>query len=314
MDKNVIKSVIFGVVAADALGVPVEFLSREELDVDPVTGMRGYGTYHMPKGSWSDDTSMTLCALDSLAKGNMDLDDIMTNFGKWKYSGAYTPTGVLFDIGNACRTAIDNYFVRYMDIYHCGLDSEMSNGNGSLMRITPFVLYSMSVFSNDFNKLMEIVTAGSSITHAHIISVTACRLYSSILAAIIECPDKSSIKEGIDEFRKWNPDIEPNCFCRVDCDILKNLERDEIKSSGYVVDTLEAALWCLLTTESYKECVLKAVNLGEDTDTVAAVAGGLAGALYGIDNIPAEWLEVLLKKDFIEELCQNAYSNWAAET
>lgn len=139
--KEKIKAVMLGHAVADALGVPVEFLSRQELKERPVTGMQGFGTSPVPAGSFSDDTSMSLAALDSLARGVLDWEGIMKNFGRWYHEDAYTPTGKMFDVGNTCSTAIENYTRHGMPLWSCAPASERANGNGSLMRIHPFVLY-----------------------------------------------------------------------------------------------------------------------------------------------------------------------------
>ena len=139
--KKIIKAVMLGHAVGDALGVPVEFCERDELAAKPVTDMVGYGTYPYPAGCWSDDTSMSLAELDSLASGKLDFDDIMVKFGEWYYDDEYTPTGEMFDVGNTCSYAIDNYFAYHKPVEECGLTGERSNGNGSLMRIHPFVLY-----------------------------------------------------------------------------------------------------------------------------------------------------------------------------
>ncbi|MBQ9745721.1 MAG: ADP-ribosylglycohydrolase family protein, partial [Clostridia bacterium] len=136
-----IKSVVIGHAVADALGVPVEFRGRTELAKAPVTDMRGFGTYSVPAGSWSDDTSMSLAALDSLANGRLDYTEIMENFAKWYFSADYTPTGAVFDIGGTCLDAIYNYSHNTgIAPTECGSDGDYSNGNGSLMRIHPFSL------------------------------------------------------------------------------------------------------------------------------------------------------------------------------
>lgn len=137
LSSEKIKAIILGHAVGDALGVPVEFADRKELDESPVTDMQGFGTYPVPAGSWSDDTSMTLCALESLAKGTINIDDIMVNFGKWYYKDEFTPTGEMFDAGNTCSIAIDNYFEKDMDIKDCGLTGEWSNGN---IELTPHQL------------------------------------------------------------------------------------------------------------------------------------------------------------------------------
>lgn len=134
-----VKAVMLGHAVADALGVPVEFASREKLDNAPVTDMKGFGTYPYPAGCWSDDTSMALATLDSLSEGNLNFDDIMVKFGAWYYHDKYTPTGKRFDVGNTCSLAIENYYDNHKSVVDCGLNDERSNGNGSLMRIHPFV-------------------------------------------------------------------------------------------------------------------------------------------------------------------------------
>ena len=319
---NKIKSVMIGHAVGDALGVPVEFCSRDELARDPVTDMRGYGTYPVPAGAWSDDTSMSLAALDVLAKGNTDWFEIMVSFAKWLDDGEYTPTGKSFDVGRGCLKSILSFigscyseetgFILQpgLDISDCGQRGEYDNGNGSLMRIHPFVLYAY------FNKLdywswMACIKKASELTHAHDRSVMACYIYGYCLTFLLKNPIMKSLREGIEFARKdldYLPEFEH--YSRIFEPDFDKLTADEIKSSGYVVDTLEAALWSVLTTDNYKDCVLKAVNLGGDTDTIAAIAGGLAGALYGLKSIPKEWMETLIKRRCIEEMCEKAGIEW----
>ena len=305
------KSVIIGHAIGDALGVPVEFCDREELDESPVTDMRGFGSYPVPAGAWSDDTSMTLAALDSLAKGSVNYDEIMENFVRWCSEDAYTPTGEMFDIGRTCLTAIRNYLTTDgKSALECGLTDEHSNGNGSLMRIHPFVLYA---YANNvpFGEWLELVKNGSAITHAHDRAELGCLIYAFVLFHLLGDSNKDSIVLGLKRAECHLRDCaEMEYYDRIFKSDFASLDRNEINSSGYVVDTLEAALWCLLTTTDYKSCVLKAVNLGEDTDTVAAVAGGLAGILYGYDNIPQKWKDTLIKRDYIEDLCKSACETW----
>lgn len=303
-----IKSVIFGLAVGDALGVPVEFASREELDGAPVFDMEGFGTYPYPAGAWSDDTSMSLCALDSLAKGSVDYNEIMKNFSRWMADGEYTSVGVCFDIGGACHKAI-NRFLSCFPALACGGMDEHSNGNGSLMRILPFVLFCEYCTHEEDD--LEIIHTASALTHAHERSKIGCGIYSIIIRQLLEEPSRESVKTGLEMAAlQYKENEELSHYKRIFDPNFKDMKREEIKSSGYVVDTLEAALWCLLTTTSYKECVLKAVNLGEDTDTVAAVAGGMAGALYGYDGIPKGWINTLLKRDYIDNMCERAFLGW----
>ncbi len=320
MNLDVIKSVVLGSAIGDALGVPVEFASREELKEKPITDMEGFGTYPYPAGSWSDDTSMSLAALDSLANDKVDLDEIMYNFGKWYYEDEYTPIGEMFDVGNTCSFAIHNYFKGKCDVHNCGIDEEEANGNGSLMRIYPICLYVLSKGLSDVEAINYIHNV-SALTHAHMRSKIACGIYYFILKEIINRPHPSSIVLGLSNARIFYQDkSELRAYRRRLFEIIgkayiknkhwDNFTEDAIRSTGYVVDTLEAVIWCLRTTDNYKDCVLKAVNLGDDTDTIAAIAGGLAGALYGYNAIPKEWLNALLKREYIEEMCERAFNNW----
>ena len=319
-----IKSVMLGHAIADALGVPVEFCSREELDEDPVVSMRGYGSYPVPAGSWSDDTSMSLCALDSLATGKLNYNEIMQNFVRWVSVGDFTPTGRTFDIGRTCLKAIRQYLESdRLDATKSGMAEEWRNGNGSLMRIHPFALF---LYYNGLadEGHMEVIHNASALTHAHERSKMACGIYTFVLWELLASPHKSSIIKGLNRARRFymnSPEFETydemlmKRIGRIyrhweDPDDYKEVTRDEIKSSGYVVDTLEAAIWCLINTNDYRSCVLRAVNLGDDTDTVAAVAGGLAGALYGSDEIPEEWKKQLKKRAYIEGMCKRACSKW----
>ena len=322
--KSKIKAVMLGHAIGDALGVPVEFLSRDKLDTSPVTEMKGFGTYYVPAGAWSDDTSMSLAALESLAKGEINYFEIMVNFSKWLEEGMFTPTGDTFDVGKTClRSILDFIYACYskenscfmpseFDITKCGQQGEFYNGNGSLMRIHPFTLMTWTDKSLKPN-FEEIIDKASALTHGHERSKLACRIYSLILFNLLDMPTKYSVNLALNMAKcRYCQSPEYEHFERLFDVNFDKLDRDSIKSSGYVIDTLEAAVWCLLTTDSYKECVLKAVNLGDDTDTVAAIAGGLAGALYGYDAIPKEWLDTLIKRDYIEELCEQAAEAWWA--
>ena len=319
-----IKAVMLGHAVGDALGVPVEFESRDKLSKSPVTDMIGYGSYPVPAGAWSDDTSMSLAAMAVLSKGELDYFEIMVNFAKWLENGEYTPTGETFDVGHTCLKAIRRFIhVSYSreygfiyppgyDISWCGLDGEYDNGNGSLMRIHPFSL--MTWFGKRLkSNYEEIIDRASALTHAHERSKLACKIYTLILFHLLEKPRKDSIVSALVMAKnRYSDNSEYHHYARLFSDYSNKLSVNEIKSSGYVVDTLEAAVWCVLTTDSYKDCVLKAVNLGNDTDTIAAIAGGLAGVLYGYEAIPKEWLDTLIKREFIEEMCERAGNNWSA--
>lgn len=306
MDSK-LKSAILGLAIGDALGVPVEFQYREDLKLNPVVDMRAYGTYNQPAGTWSDDTSMTLCLLDSLYNG-IDYEDIMKKFVLWKNKGAYTPYGETFDIGCATSEAISRY-ESGVECLESGGKSEYDNGNGSLMRILPMAFYIINEYGYQWDEsiMVPVIHNVSSLTHGHIRSKIACVIYIMIAMELGEGKGiDDSVSIGVHrafEYYRRNKVDEIQKYSRIKDKKFKFLSEDEIRSSGYVVDTLEAAIWCLLNTNSYSECVLKAVNLGEDTDTVAAVAGGLAGIAYGVEDIPREWLKKLARRDYIEDLC-----------
>ena len=301
-----VKAVMIGHAVGDALGVPVEFASREEMDNAPLTEMEENGTFPVPKGSWSDDTSMSLATLDSLTNG-INYNDIMQKFCDWINYAKYTPTGLVFDIGNATRKSILLYALNKVPALDCGQKSERDNGNGSLMRIHLIVLY-LADKEISIKEKINIIHNVSALTHGHIRSKIACGIYAFVLWELLKNPSLDTVREGLnkaEEFYKGEEELKH--YARIFSRTFVITRRENIKSSGYVVDTLEASLWCLLTTSSYKDCVLKAVNLGEDTDTIAAIAGGLAGAIYGYDAIPEDWRNTLIKRDYIEELCEKVF-------
>jgi len=307
---EMLRTVMLGHAVADAVGVPAEFKTRGELEISPITDMVGYGTYNLPRGTWSDDTSMSIAALDSLKSGRVDFCEIMENFARWVFDEEYNALGVTFDVGNACLDAIRRYReIKPGDPTVCGGRSDYSNGNGSLMRIHPFAMY---VFATNADPVLQIplIESASALTHGHKRSLIACGTYCFILWELLAEPKRESIYRGIERAREYyKAEKELENFTRLGTN-LENIPRDEIKSSGYVVDSIEAALWSILTTKDYKSAVLCAVNLGSDTDTVAAIAGGLAAVLYGFDSIPAEWLRGLKKREYIEEMCHTAAENW----
>ena len=313
---NIWKDGMLGLIVGDVLGVPVEFMSRTELMKNPVTGMREYGTHHQPRGTWSDDSSMALAELDSIrALGNIDYTDMMERFSRWCMQGEYTPFGEVFDIGIATSRALMNY-AKGMAPLEAGGKTEWDNGNGSLMRILPVCLYlferQKKVCTSE-NESIYMIHAVSALTHAHVRSQMACGIYYFLVKAILEEEGslENRLQEGMDRaYQYYRQDLSNNreleYYKRLaNLSKFKETPKEGIKSSGYVVDTLEAAVWCLLHSHSYKETVLMAVNLGEDTDTVGAVAGGLAGLYYKEEGIPKEWLQVLQRREWIEEILPN---------
>lgn len=313
--SNIWKDGMLGLIVGDALGVPVEFMSRTELMKNPVTGMREYGTHHQPMGTWSDDSSIALAELDSIRTvGTIDYTDMMERFSRWCMYGEYTPFGEVFDIGIATSRALMNY-AKGIAPLESGGKTEWDNGNGSLMRILPVCLYlferQKKVCTSE-NESIYVIHAVSALTHAHVRSQMACGIYYFLVKAILEEEGslENRLQKGMDRaYQYYRQDLSnhrelENYKRLADLSEFKENPKEGIKSSGYVVDTLEAAVWCLLHSHSYKETVLMAVNLGEDTDTVGAVAGGLAGLYYKEEGIPQEWTQVLQRREWIEEVLQ----------
>lgn len=304
--NNKIESGLFGLAVGDALGVPVEFYSRSSLKENPVSEMIGYGTHYQPLGTWSDDSSLAFCLAESLCKG-FDLFDIARNFVKWYSTELWTPHEQVFDIGIATRNAIHNIAKGHQPEL-CGGFEEKDNGNGSLMRILPLVFYLQN--EKDIEIIYKTVKDVSSITHAHFRSVFACFIYVVYCLEILKGKDKieaykemQNILSNFLENKNFNP-IEIQLFDRVLKNDISTFPEENIHSSGYVLDSLQASLWCFLNSDSYEETVLKAVNLGEDTDTTGAIAGGLAGIYYGIENIPKKWIENLVRTHDIKDLAE----------
>lgn len=304
--SNPVKNGIWGLVVGDALGVPVEFKSRDYLKQNPLTDMIGFGAYNQPKGTWSDDSSLALCLADELTKG-FNLQEIGNSFVKWFYENHWTPHGKVFDIGISTREAI----IRLENGEKAELAGnweENSNGNGSLMRILPLLFEVQKI--KDGKEKYELIKKVSSITHGHIRSCLSCFYYlemASFLSSEIKYPIIDAYKVANHSLLKLAEELEINpkeieLFERVTNGNLAELKENDIQSSGYVIHTLEASIWCLLTTKSYKEAVLKAINLGEDTDTTGAVVGGLAGLYYGIQSIPKEWIDKIARKRDIDDL------------
>ncbi len=310
--KNKIEAMFLGLAIGDALGVPVEFKSRDYLQNSPVTEMLAYGSHHQPKGTWSDDSSLTFCLADSLCSG-YNTKDIANKFAQWYTNALWTAHGEVFDIGIATNSAI-NSFIKGTPATLAGETGEFDNGNGSLMRISPIAFY---VKKMSIEKRFDIVKEVSSITHGHIRSVISCFIYVEFLLELLKGIDKKeaykNMQQTVNNFLNTNAicsQAEIDKFHRVlgnqvndyEIESLVTLEEKEISGSGYVLNTLEASIWCFLTTNNYKDSVLKAVNLGEDTDTTGCVAGALSGLYYGIDEIPKEWVTQLVKKEEIIRL------------
>ena len=328
-NMDCIKEGIIGAIVGDALGLAVQFEPREYRDRDPVTDMRGHGVFDKPAGSWSDDSSLILATIDGLSKclenhkeddsslnEIIDYEIIMKNFSKWLNEGEFTPYGYAYDIGGATMDGIQRYDNGTEPILSGGI-GEGDNGNGSLMRILPiafFIHYLSQKYSFDEDEKMTAIHNLSSLTHRHRRTQLCCGIYVNIALEFIENYENECnlgleelISNGINKSKEYyfnNDDFkgELHHFDRVFSLNIHNLPRDEIKSGGYCISSLEASIWCLLNNENYRDTLLQAVNLGYDTDTTACIVGGLAGIYYGYEDIPNDWINQLAKLDYIEEL------------
>lgn len=302
--KNKIESGLFGVAIGDALGVPVEFKSRENLKQNPVVDMMGFMSWHQPPGTFSDDSSLAFCTAESLCR-DFDIEDMAITFVKWMQEGYWGAHNKVFDIGGTTRYSLAR-IVKGESARNSGNFFEEDNGNGSLMRILPLAFYLQK--ENNIEVIYQKVKEVSSITHAHFRSVFACFIYVVYCLEILKDKDKfeaykemQNVLSKFLEDKKYNP-AEIQLFQKILKNDIWTYPENEIRASGYVLHSLEASFWCFLNSDSYEETVLKAVNLGEDTDTTGAIAGGLAGIYYGIENIPQKWIDNLARSNDIEDL------------
>lgn len=319
--KRHIADGILGLAIGDAIGVPVEFKSREELDESPVTNIQGYGTHHQPPGTWSDDSALTFCLAEALLK-DFSLYTIANSFIAWRSGVLWTAHGHVFDIGIQTNRAIDQLteiidtkdyeLLKYLK-YEA---DEYTNGNGSLMRILP-LLY---ILNNDIEEGFDIIWEVSALTHGHIRSAISCLVYLVMIDELMKGKGKQeSYKNTRNRLTKFfvKREIvarEVEFFDRMIRNDIQELERDEVLSSGYVIHSLEASFWCFLKNETYKETILQAVNLGEDTDTTAAITGGMAGVFYGSSEFPENWYNSLSRLDDIENLCNKLEEKYSIQS
>ncbi len=296
---------IFGIALGDAMGVPVEFMSRKHLKTSPVVDMRAFGTHHQPQGTWSDDTSLAFCLVEELIEG-FDLLRLGNRFCRW-YNDAYWSThGYIFDVGVSTRNAIDR-LQKGVSPLHSGESDEYSNGNGSLMRILPLAYY---VKNRSIADRFALVKQVSGITHAHIRSVIGCFFAIEYLIALMKGKEKyeaylytqNMVRDYLASLQVKTSELE--LYNRILFDDITHTPEEEIFSSGYIVHTLEACLWSFLTTTSFADAVLKGINLGDDTDTIGSVTAAWAGYYYGFEAIPQAWVDGMQRKDDIIDLSQ----------
>jgi len=306
---NHIEGCFLGFAVADALGVPVEFNDRAYLNRSPVTEMTGYGRWNQPAGTWSDDSSMAFCTAEALLNG-YDLQLMGELFVRWMNKGHWGAHHTCFDVGNTTAVAL-NRIADGKDVLHSGESQPEANGNGSLMRIAPASIY---FYNKTSAALMERMREVSGITHAHFRSVFSCFIFSKFIQLILQGHAKTEAYTlAMTEVRKhiatqtFKP-TELSLFERTLSGSLLHESVDNIHSTGYVLHTLEASIWCFMTSETYAEAVLKAVNLGGDTDTTACVTGALSGLYYGTDSIPENWKNTIARKNDVVTLTKDFHN------
>ena len=287
---------LLGLAAGDAVGTTVEF--KERGSFTPLTDMVGGGPFRLQPGQWTDDTSMALCLAYSLLERNgFDADDQMQRYHNWREHGYMSSTGRCFDIGATVSEALSQY--RHSGEPFAGSSSPFSAGNGSLMRLAPVPMF----FSPNQEKVIHFAGESSRTTHGAHECIDACRYFATLLHCAFEGMDKESLL-GCSSYPGTTAKIKA-----LQQQSYRQKRLSQIRGSGYVVDCLEAALWCFAETDSFADAILAAANLGDDADTTAAVCGQIAGAFYGLEGIPAQWREKITLADDIILLAERLHDS-----
>lgn len=294
---------LIGLAIGDALGAAVEFESPGSFP--PVTGFRAGGPHRLQAGEWTDDTSMALALADSIARAGWDLNDQCQRYVAWWKNGRYSVNGRCFDIGVTTRAALAR-FEKTGDAWNSGDRSEHASGNGSIMRLAPVAVRYANLFPAQIEELTRLAAESSLPTHASEQCQSACRYLALVLCALMNGCDREEVLTP-----NWKPlrqlqQAAPlhSAIATVAEGSFRKKQPPDIVGSGYVVKSLEAALWSFHDAPSFQEALLRAVNLGDDADTTGAVCGQLAGAFWGESNIPIEWRKSLGRKDLIDEALQ----------
>lgn len=287
---------LLGLAAGDALGTTVEF--KERGTFTPLTDMKGGGPFRLKAGQWTDDTSMALCLAHSLLDtGKFDPNDQMKRYNDWRVHGYMSSNGRCFDIGVTVSEAISQYLTTGDPF--SGPKNPFSAGNGSLMRLAPIPMF----YSPNIQEVIHFSGESSRTTHGASECIDACRYFASLLFNAFEGGNKKQLLSSTTYLPTTNKikSIQQQKYQAKDI--------SQIKGSGYVVESLEAALWCFYHTENFAEAILAAANLGDDADTTAAICGQIAGAYYGIENIPATWQQKIAYATDILILADKLYEN-----
>ncbi|HEV3162970.1 MAG TPA: ADP-ribosylglycohydrolase family protein [Isosphaeraceae bacterium] len=300
IEKDRQRGMLIGLAIGDALGAAVEFAAPGSFP--EVTGFRGEGPHGLKPGEWTDDTSMALALADSIAEAGWDLNDQARRYLAWFLTGAYSVNGRAFDIGVTTARSLRR-FRESGDARTSGDRAENSSGNGSIMRLAPVPIRYAHLFPDGLPLLIERATESSLPTHASPQCVSACAYLALVLCGLVHGLPRDTVLDphwealerlaGTLSLHREVTAIAEGSFRRK--------QPSEIRGSGYVVRTLEAALWAFHDAVDFRQAVLRAVNLGDDADTTGAVCGQLAGAFWGESGIPSEWRQGLAKQDMIEQ-------------
>eukprot|EP01064_Diplonema_japonicum_P016009 TRINITY_DN2404_c0_g1_i1.p1 TRINITY_DN2404_c0_g1~~TRINITY_DN2404_c0_g1_i1.p1 ORF type:complete len:392 (+),score=56.62 TRINITY_DN2404_c0_g1_i1:47-1222(+) len=298
--ENKYKGCVLGMAVCDALGAVVEFQARGSYE--EVTGMRSGGKFDLRPGEWTDDTSMALCMAESLLRNGFNADDQMCRYLNWYETGHMSSNGDAFDIGKCTVKALglwrratnDGEKLPSPETFY-GPTTEEANGNGSLMRIAPIPL----AYRHNLKQAIIFAEDSSKTTHGGKDAVKACAIYTEMIIAALENEDKETILTPTVSIQG---ELSDGLKAIVVDKSYKTKTRDEIRAGGWVLHALEAALWAFYSTECFKSGALLCVNLGEDTDTIAAIYGMLAGAYYGVEKIPSDWIATVAHRTILEEI------------
>jgi len=299
------RGALLGLAAGDALGTTLEF--KPPGTFSAITDMIGGGPFHLKPGEWTDDTSMALCLAESLIETRgFDAKDQMDHYCRWYEQGYLSSTGSCFDIGNIVRSALAAY--RQTGNPFSGPESPDTAGNGSLMRLAPVALF----FASNHDQAIHYAGESSRTTHGTKAAVDACRYFAGLIVGALRGHRKSELLSPFffpgDESDFWHKhQLEPK-IAAIAAGSFKTKEPPDIKGTGYVVESLEAALWAFDRSDSFRQGALLAVNLGNDADTTGAIYGQLAGAFYRAEQIPAEWKAKLAMHDFIVEKADQLFT------
>jgi ADP-ribosyl-[dinitrogen reductase] hydrolase len=293
------RGTLLGLAVGDALGAAVEF--RSPGTFPEITGYRGGGPHGLAPGEWTDDTSMALALADSIASTGWNLNDQARRYIAWWRTGEYSVNGRCFDIGITTRSALSR-FDRTGDARSSGDRSERASGNGSIMRLVPVPIRYASLFPHDLEELVRCFIESSLTTHASPQCLSSCAYMGLVLCGLIHGIDRQEVLvsnwellQQLRQIHALHPEVEI-----VAAGSFRTKKPPQIVGSGYVVKSLEAALWAFHDAKDFREAVLRAVNLGDDADTTGAVCGQLAGAYWGESGIPQDWLQGLARRDMIE--------------